>query len=164
MYRFTLLTSLLLSLTLGFSSCSLNKKANNMSDDAMSTDSGNFEVNGDSDSSSAGDLRTVNFEFNSAALSATALDVLQGNADFLQNNPTVTVQVEGHCDERGGVQYNIALGERRANTVRDHLVSLGIGSDRISTISYGKERHIAFGHDEESWGRNRRGNFVITAK
>ena len=164
MYNFTLLTTLMLSLTLGFSSCSRTKTANTMPDDSMSMDSGNFEVNGESDSNSAGDLRTVNFEFNSAALSADALDILQGNADFLQNNPTVTIQLEGHCDERGGREYNLALGEMRANSVRDHLVSLGIGSDRVNTISYGKERPIANGHDEESWGTNRRANFVVTAK
>ncbi len=164
MHKFNVFATILgLGLVLGLSSCSRSNTANMMDDSPMSTDGG-FDVNGDSDSSSAGELRTVNFDFNSAALSATALDILQGNADFLQNNPSVAIQLEGHCDERGGVQYNIALGERRAQSVRDHLVSLGIDSSRISTISYGKERHIAFGHDEESWGRNRRANFVITAK
>ncbi len=74
------------------------------------------------------------------------------------------VQVEGHCDERGGVQYNLALGENRAKAVKEYLSGLGVESGRVTTISYGKERPVAFGHDEEAWGQNRRGNFVVTAK
>ena len=82
----------------------------------------------------------------------------------MKANAAVDVQVEGHCDERGGKQYNLALGERRAKTVRDQLVALGVPAKRISTISYGSERPSAEGGDESAWAKNRRANFVITAK
>ena len=78
--------------------------------------------------------------------------------------PTVLVLVEGHCDERNTREYNLALGERRANAVRDYLMSLGVTSDRIRTISYGEERPFALGHTEASWRLNRRAHFVITAR
>ena len=123
-----------------------------------------FEVNGDSDSGKAGDLRTVVFDFNSATLGPDTKENLQMNAEFLKSNPDTEIQIEGHCDERGGVQYNLALGERRANNVRDYLISQGVPSTRMNTISFGKERPIAFGHSEDSWMKNRRANFVITAK
>ena len=122
------------------------------------------EINGDSDSGKAGDMRTVFFAFNSSELSADAKSVLDSNVEYLKANPTIEVQIEGHCDERGGVQYNIALGEKRAQTVRNYLMAMGVASSRITMISFGKERPLSFGHDEDSWGQNRRGNFVITAK
>lgn len=123
-----------------------------------------LELNADSDSGKAGGLQTVFFAYNSASLNSSTRDALSSNADFLKSNGSVEVQVEGHCDERGGVQYNLALGERRANAVRKYLVSQGVDGARISTISFGKERPVSFGHDEEAWSRNRRGNFVVTAK
>jgi len=123
-----------------------------------------LELNGDSDSNKAGALKTVYFDFNSAVLRSDTKDTLKGNADFLKANATVEVQVEGHCDERGSVQYNIALGEKRAMAVKQYLTSLGVQGKRITTISFGKERPIAFGHDEGAWSQNRRGNFVVTAK
>ncbi len=123
-----------------------------------------IELNADSDSGKAGPLKTIFFEFNSARLTDAARLELDGNADFLKMVSVVEIQIEGHCDERGGVQYNLALGEKRAKAIKDYLVTVGIESNRISTISFGKERPLSFGHDEESWGQNRRGNFVITAK
>ena len=102
--------------------------------------------------------------FCSASLSSATKDKLRAAATFLKAASSVEVQVEGHCDERGGVQYNLALGERRAKAVRNYLVALGVSGSRISTISFGKERPVAFGHDESAWSQNRRGNFVITAK
>jgi len=128
------------------------------------TGSGAIEKFGDSDSGKAGHLSTVYFAFNSAVLSDQTRQALSANAGFLQSNDAVEVQVEGHCDERGGIQYNIALGEKRAQAVRDFLVASGVSSGRITTISYGKERPVAFGHGENAWSKNRRGNFVITAK
>lgn len=123
-----------------------------------------LELNGDSDSSTAGGLQTVYFNFNESSLTSSTKDSLKNNAEFLKTNPSVDVQVEGHCDERGGHQYNLALGERRAKAVRDYLVAAGVASKRISTISYGKERPVAQGQDESSWSKNRRANFVVTAK
>jgi peptidoglycan-associated lipoprotein len=90
--------------------------------------------------------------------------VLKENAAFLKKNPNMRVQIEGHCDERGTVEYNLALGERRANNTKKYLVFLGIPSDRISTISYGKERPLDKGHHEEAWTRNRRAHIVVISK
>jgi len=123
-----------------------------------------LDLNGDSDSSKAGGLMTVYFDFNSSSLGGDTLEQLKTNAEFLKSNSTVTVQIEGHADERGGVQYNLALGEKRAKAVKDYLASNGVKSSRMTTISYGKERPVAFGHEEDSWSKNRRANFVITAK
>ncbi|HAZ14387.1 MAG: peptidoglycan-associated lipoprotein [Bdellovibrionales bacterium GWA2_49_15] len=123
-----------------------------------------LELNADSDSGKAGALQTVYFDYNSAALRGDAKTALKENADFLKANASVEVQIEGHCDERGSVQYNIALGENRAKSVKSYLTALGVAAKRLSTISFGKERPVAFGHDESAWGKNRRGNFVVTAK
>lgn len=147
--------------------CASKKPAN--SPDSLTSDIGDnsglsLELRGDSDSGTAGGLQTVYFSFDSSTLGTEAKDALKANAEFLKANTTVDVQVEGHCDERGGIQYNLALGERRAKSVRDYLAALGVEKSRISVVSYGKEKPSAFGHDESAWGRNRRGNFVVTAK
>ncbi|MGE3608503.1 MAG: peptidoglycan-associated lipoprotein Pal [Bacteriovoracaceae bacterium] len=145
-----------------------SKKPNNNQDGANGANGANngltLELNGDSDSNSAGGLQTVYFDFNSSSLTAATKTAMKANAEFLKTNASVDVQVEGHCDERGGRQYNLALGERRAKAVRDYLVALGVAAKRITTISYGNERPVAEGHDESAWSKNRRGNFVITAK
>lgn len=163
-----------LILTLGLTSCGSSKKNNNngapgmgnasTDDRDMGADGMSLELNGDSDAGKAGALQTVYFAFNSSSLNSDTRAALQNNAEFLKSNSSVEIQVEGHCDERGGVQYNLALGERRAMAVKQYLVSMGVNSSRISTISFGKERPIAFGHDEGSWSKNRRANFVVTAK
>ncbi len=123
-----------------------------------------LELNGDSDSNKAGGLRTVFFGYDSSNLDSEGKETLKNNAEFLKTNAAVEVQVEGHCDERGGRQYNLALGERRAKSVRDHLVALGVAAKRVSIVSYGNERPSTEGHDESAWSKNRRGNFVVTAK
>lgn len=160
--------SLLLAFTVAFTGCgSSDKKVDDGENSEMSTesDSGlNLELNGDSDSSNAGGISTVFFDFNSSSLGGGTKSTLDANAEFLKSNAAVTIQVEGHCDERGGVQYNLALGEKRAAAVKRYLVAMGIDSSRISTISFGKERPVSFGHDDASWSQNRRANFVITAK
>ncbi len=88
------------------------------------------------------------------------------NADvaLLKANPNVKITVEGHCDERGTAEYNLALGERRAKAVKDYLVGAGIAADRVAVISYGKERPFVQGHDENAWKWNRRGHLVVTAQ
>lgn len=165
--------TLLLTITmaLSISSCASKKKTAAAGDDvSVSSDmDGNYddlnlELNADSDSGKTGPLRTVYFAYNSAALTSEAKERLAVAAKFLKSKSSVEVQVEGHCDERGGVQYNLALGERRAKTVRNYLIALGVSRSNISTISFGKERPVAFGHDDGAWSQNRRGNFVITAK
>lgn len=148
--------------------CASKKPSNNQDGAANGADGANagltLELNGDSDSMKAGGLKTVYFGFDSSNLDSDVKETLKSNADFLKSNASVDVQVEGHCDERGGRQYNLALGERRAKAVRDFLVALGVESKRISTISYGSERPKAEGHDESAWSQNRRANFVVTAK
>jgi peptidoglycan-associated lipoprotein len=160
-------------LALTLASCSSTPKktttGENIKSDKGQVDNGNnsginLELNGDSDSNKAGSLRTVYFDFNSAALSSTTKEALENNAKFLKDNGSVKVQVEGHCDERGGVQFNLALGEKRAKGVREYLQAHGVDAGRITTISFGKERPIAFGHEEDAWSKNRRANFVIIAK
>lgn len=145
-----------------------SKKPQNDQDGAMGADGANagltLELNGDSDSNTAGGLQTVYFDFNSSSIGSDTRSALNNNVEFLTSNPSVDVQIEGHADERGGIQYNLALGERRAKAVRDYLVARGVESKRISTISYGKERPVAEGHDESAWSKNRRANFVVTAK
>lgn len=147
--------------------CASNKPKN-AQDGATGADGANagltLELNGDSDSNKAGGLKTVFFAFDSSSIEGDTKAALQNNADYLKTNANVDVQVEGHCDERGGRQYNLALGERRAKAVRDYLVALGVESKRISTISYGSERPKADGSDESAWSQNRRANFVVTAK
>lgn len=146
-----------------------SKKPNNSPDSLAAGSNGSnnglsLELKGDSDSGTAGGLQTVYFGFDSSSLDGSAKDAVKNNADFLKSNASVEVQVEGHCDERGGIQYNLALGERRAKAVKDYLVALGVAAKRITVISYGKEKPVAFGHDESGWGKNRRANFVVTAK
>ncbi|MCS7336633.1 MAG: peptidoglycan-associated lipoprotein Pal [Verrucomicrobiae bacterium] len=104
---------------------------------------------------------TVYFDFDSSAIKPGERPKIQTVATYMKANPRVAVRVEGHCDERGTIEYNRALGERRALAIREELVRLGIAPDRISTISYGEERPVDPGHNEEAWRKNRRGEFVI---
>ncbi len=103
----------------------------------------------------------IHFVFDSAVLSDQAQQILNSKADYLRTNSGVTVTVEGHCDERGTDAYNIALGERRAESVKKFLVDLGISANRLNTVSFGEERPIAIGQDEASWAKNRRAQFLI---
>jgi len=103
----------------------------------------------------------IHFAFDNSLLSEQARQTLISKAKYLRTNPDITVTVEGHCDDRGTNAYNIALGERRAESVKMYLVNLGIGTNRLNTVSYGEERPIATEHDEASWAENRRAQFVI---
>ncbi len=116
------------------------------------------EINADSP------LQDVRFDFDSAVLLDSARPVLDRTAEWLGTYPSVTLLVEGHCDERGTVEYNLALGERRATAVYNYLVNLGVAANRLKTISYGKEFPLDPGHDEGAWARNRRAHFEITSK
>jgi peptidoglycan-associated lipoprotein len=109
-------------------------------------------------------LKPVYFELDSSDLSPGSQKALDENAALLKRYATWAVTVEGHCDERGTAEYNLALGERRAIAARAYLVSLGISADRLRTVSYGKEFPFDPGHDEGAFAKNRRAHFVITAK
>lgn len=104
-------------------------------------------------------LQTVYFDYDSAVLRDDARRVLDHNIEWLKANPTVRVQIEGHCDERGTEEYNLALGERRANSVKQYLSKAGVDGARLFTISYGKQKPVDPGHTEAAWSKNRRGQF-----
>ena len=103
----------------------------------------------------------VLFDFDTATLKPEAQEILKVKAKWLKENPKVKVMIEGHCDERGTADYNIALGDRRANAVKAFLMDLGVASSRMNTISYGEEKPKVKGHDETAWSQNRRAHFVI---
>lgn len=103
----------------------------------------------------------VFFDFDKYNIRADQRGTVEALAAWLDTNPSVTLSIEGHCDERGTREYNLALGERRANSVRDYLVALGINPGRLSTVSYGEERPAVLGSNESAWAQNRRGAFVV---
>lgn len=107
--------------------------------------------------------RMVHFELDSERLSSEAQSLLRQKADILSANSDLRIRVEGHADERGSTEYNLALGQRRAESVRSFLEGHGVSSDRITTLSYGKERPLETGSNERAWDMNRRGEFVVTA-
>jgi peptidoglycan-associated lipoprotein len=109
-------------------------------------------------------LKDIRFDYDKYDIRRVDEGIIRENAAFLKKNPKMKIQIEGHCDERGTVEYNLALGERRANNTKRYLVSLGITSDRISTISFGKERPLDPGHNEEAWAKNRRAHIVVLSK
>jgi len=106
----------------------------------------------------------VYFDFDKSFIRPEYRPTLTEKAEFLKDNPNVHIRIEGNCDERGTNEYNLALGERRAESAKGFLASLGISPDRIETISYGEERPLAAGHNEDSWSQNRRDDFVIMKK
>ncbi len=160
-----------MAFVVALSACSSSEEVRTEGDDAFADPDGGGLAAADtlpSDTQGAGDLglpaselQMVFFPFDSAVISPEAIAALKDNAKYLKENPAVKVQIEGHCDERGTVEYNLALGERRAKASRDRLKKLGVPQSRMSTISYGKERPLDPGHDESAWSKNRRSAFVV---
>lgn len=109
-------------------------------------------------------LKDIHFDFDKYDIRSGDAEILKENAALLMKHPKVKIQIEGHCDERGTNEYNLALGERRANAAKKYLISLGLTADRISSISYGEERPLDPGHNEEAWAKNRRGHSVVLSK
>ena len=105
--------------------------------------------------------KNIHFEFDSSELTATAQEILKAKAEWMENNPSADVLIEGHCDERGTTEYNLALGERRAKAARDFLINMGISASRMDTVSFGEEKPLDPAHNPEAWAKNRRANFVI---
>ncbi len=106
-------------------------------------------------------LRDIHFDFDRFDLTPEARAVLADNAAWLESNPGTAVMIEGHCDERGSTEYNVALGDRRAKSAMNYLVNLGVSAKRLSTISYGEERPTCMSRTEECWGQNRRAHFAV---
>lgn len=132
--------------------------------DVTSIDTGDSGAGSNGGSGAAGQkiaaLPVIYFEFNSFSLNASSKEALSLAAQWLKANKGQKIQIEGHCDERGTTEFNLALGERRASAVKDYLQSQGAGASQLSTISYGEERPIAMGSDEAAWAKNRRAEFV----
>jgi peptidoglycan-associated lipoprotein len=103
----------------------------------------------------------VRFDFDKSEVKEDGRKACQVVADYLKKNPRANLQIEGHCDERGTAEYNMALGERRATAVMTYLASLGVSKARLSTVSFGKEKPLDPGHNEEAWAKNRRAHFVL---
>ncbi|HPI39393.1 MAG TPA: peptidoglycan-associated lipoprotein Pal, partial [Pseudobdellovibrionaceae bacterium] len=119
----------------------------------------NFDVSG-SDSGKIDGLNTVFFEYDKSSLDSKSKEMIKSNVDWMKKNSSVKLQLEGHSDSRGTIEYNLALGERRANAVKNYMVSLGVSADRMDTISYGEEKPLQSGENESAWSKNRRANFV----
>ncbi len=137
--------------------------------DEAGIDEGNIPPEGSSRGKSFGEVMNINledvhFELDQYTLSPEARDILSKNVETLKNNPKIVVQIEGHADERGTVEYNLALGQKRASSVRTYLIAAGIDSQRIFTISYGKERPLDPEHNEDAWSKNRRAHPATGAK
>jgi peptidoglycan-associated lipoprotein len=113
----------------------------------------------------SGIFRNIHFSHNSSLIKGQEnLEVVKAIADYMRSNPNTYIFVEGHCDERGAEAYNLALGSHRSNSVRNLLINEGVNPDNIFSISYGKERPLLLGHDEEAWSQNRRAEFKVYAK
>ena len=108
-------------------------------------------------------LKPIYFDYDKDEIRSDQRATLQANADWLREHADVAVLIEGHCDERGTREYNLALGDRRAAATRDYIVSLGIGANRVEIVSYGEERPAVMGEGEQNWSQNRRGEFVATS-
>lgn len=109
-------------------------------------------------------LENIYFDFDSFVLSAQSRETLSRNAAILMKNGSINIQIAGNCDERGSDEYNLALGEKRAKSAMDYLVTLGVPASRLSMISYGKEKPADPGHDEAAWSKNRRDEFAVISK
>lgn len=113
-----------------------------------------------SDSGQIDGLSTVFFDYDKSSLTADGRRIIKANAEWMKKNASTNLQIEGHCDARGSIEYNIALGERRANAVKAYMVSQGVPAARLSTISYGKDKPLVQGDDESAYSKNRRANFM----
>ncbi len=138
-------------------------------DDTPRVTSDNVDLGGDIDTlnrsaQEKGWIRDAFFEYDAVTLSADAQDALTATATWLKAHPEFALMLEGHCDERGTEQYNLALGDRRANTAREFLITLGVSDDRLRTVSYGEERPFGTGGSESDHARNRRAHLVLVRK
>ncbi|MFK8138854.1 MAG: OmpA family protein [Bdellovibrionales bacterium] len=131
----------------------------NSNDSTISSQAMEFDTRG-SDSGNIAGLSTITFEYDRAALTPSSQALLAQNAEWINKNSGYTVQIEGHCDARGSIEYNLSLGERRARAVKSYLMGLGVDGSRLSIISYGKEKLVDTADSESAHSVNRRANFV----
>lgn len=129
--------------------------------DATDTSGGAARPGSDADFKRSVTSNTVNFDLDQYDIDARARGILDSQAEWLQRYPQVRITIEGHCDERGTREYNLALGDRRTNAAKNYLAARGVSASRISVISYGKERPLATGSDDESWAQNRRAVTIV---
>ena len=166
MFRVLMLSIVAVAMVVG---CSSKKKTDDSAVNAGAADTAidqsamSFDAAG-SDSGKISGLATIFFDYDKAALTADAKQILSANADWLKNNAKVNLQIEGHCDSRGTIEYNLALGERRAQSVKAYLVGLGVAANRLSVISYGEEKPLEQGESDSAMAKNRRANFVPLAQ
>ena len=143
-----------------FASCS-KKESPSVSYDSqeMEEDTPQEKSGGWFSGNKASKLEVVHFDYDSSKLTGNAKEILNNNGQYLKENSNLDIVIEGHCDDRGSTEYNLALGERRANSVRNYLANLGISRNRMRTVSYGEEKPIARGNNEKAWAQNRRAEF-----
>ena len=164
--RWFLLVIGVMACTLAMTGCKSKKKTAGAGGEDIGGVTGNEVYGGElggrtEGTEQAGLFSAVYFDYDSAQVNQSERSKLDGVAEHLRANGAQTLTVEGHCDERGSNEYNLALGERRALAIRAYLIGLGIDGSRIQSKSYGEERPASVGHDEASWSQNRRGEFVI---
>jgi peptidoglycan-associated lipoprotein len=167
--RVSFITVFALCLVVALSACS--KKDVTEGEPGFTTEGGGAALGEGGETGTAADSGTTNasmqtalFPYDSYKLTNAARTAIQANADWMKANPSASVQIEGHCDDRGTTEYNLALGERRANAALEYMVKLGVEKSRLSTISYGEERPVAQGADESAWSQNRRAEFVVLSQ
>jgi peptidoglycan-associated lipoprotein len=157
----------LVVLVLGLSLTGCSKKAAETepqmtgTEGAGASESLETEDTGIMEGRTSGPMVPVYFEFDSSTITGEQVKRIETNADFMKKNPALKIRIEGNCDPRGTQEYNLALGERRAQSAKTYLVNLGVNVDQLTTVSFGEEKLLLFGHDEISWAQNRRDDFVI---
>ena len=161
MFNLAALTVLVLGLSVAGCSKKSETAQQGGTEGAGATESLETADSGIMEGRTSGPMVPVYFEFDSSKITGEQVQRIQVNADFLKKNPQVKIRIEGNCDPRGTQEYNLALGERRAQSARSYLVNSGVKADRLSTVSFGEEKLLLFGHDEISWAQNRRDDFVI---
>jgi peptidoglycan-associated lipoprotein len=155
----------LVVLVLGLSLTGCSKKSSDtsaqMTESTGAAESLENEDTGIMEGRTSGPMVPVYFAFDSSKVEGEQVQRIETNADFIKKNPSISIRIEGNCDPRGTQEYNLALGERRAQAAKSYLVNLGVKAKQLSTVSFGEEKLLLFGHDEISWAQNRRDDFVI---
>lgn len=155
----------LVVLVLGLSLTGCSKKSSDtsaqMTESTSAAESLETEDTGIMEGRTSGPMVPVYFAFDSSKVEGEQVQRIETNADFIKKNPSISIRIEGNCDPRGTQEYNLALGERRAQAAKSYLVNLGVKAKQLTTVSFGEEKLLLFGHDEISWAQNRRDDFVI---